>query len=197
VTESRLSRTERRRAETEARILRVAAHHFALHGVESVRLDHLAGLADVARGTLYNYFPAKDRLIAAIMAPVLERGCARLDAISKLPARRAVEDIVELYLALYAEFPDALRVAYQMQGGQLGSLEPKIEALHGRFLGAIVTVFDRAAARGILRAKDGRTAARAMASVAVPLLQTFADKPGGSELFRDSLRGLLLRDQGE
>lgn len=194
-----MSRTERRRSETRTRILSVAAHHFAQHGIESVRLDQLAGLADVARGTLYNYFPAKDDLVSAIIAPVLLQGCARVVPIQKLPARRAVEEIVELYLSLYAEFPDALRVSYQMQANTAGlqTLGSEVQALHGRFLGAIVGVFDRAASRGILRAKDGRTAARAMASVAVPLLQNFASAPGGADLFRDSLRGLLLRDQGD
>lgn len=72
-----------------------------------------------------HYFPAKDDVISAIIPPVLERVCARLDDLSKLSARRAVEQIVALYLSPSAEFPDALRVPYAMQSGACARSVPE------------------------------------------------------------------------
>ncbi|GLZ56386.1 TetR/AcrR family transcriptional regulator [Actinomycetospora sp. NBRC 106378] len=54
---------ERKKAETRHRIADVAAHLFAEHGFDDVTMTDVAGAADVAEQTVYNYFPAKTDLV--------------------------------------------------------------------------------------------------------------------------------------
>ena len=67
---SRLPRRERKKAEARARIVRVALDLFARHGLETVTVDHIADMADVGKGTIYNHFPAKEDIVVAYMADI-------------------------------------------------------------------------------------------------------------------------------
>ncbi len=61
------SRRERNKQRTRARILSAATAMFAERGVAASGVDDLAAAADVARGTLFNYFPSKSAIVAAIL----------------------------------------------------------------------------------------------------------------------------------
>ena len=184
------SRVERRRAETRARIVHVAAQRFAAEGLDGVRLDAVATAADVARGTLYNHFPSKDSLLLAVMEPVLHQAASGAEALVASGAQDGVDGLLGLYLDLWRDHRDALRVTYHGQAQPLGSLEP----LHGRFLAAVLTLLQREAARGQLRTADPLLSARILGTVAVPLLEGYEQHPAGERLFRQSVRGLLVGD---
>ena len=182
-------RVARRRAETRERILRVAAARFAAEGVDGARLDEIADDADVARGTLYNYFPTKEALIIAILKPVLELAERRVQSMAGLGPRRGVDALLALFLELWRIHAEPLRVVHQMPQ-PLGELA----ALHGSFLEGILRVFERSARAGILRTKDGAMAARIVGRVAIPLLELTDGHPRAEALFLESVRGLLLSD---
>jgi AcrR family transcriptional regulator len=55
-------RIDRRRARTRRALLDAAETLFAAQGVDAVSIDEIANLADVAKGTFYNYFIDKDTL---------------------------------------------------------------------------------------------------------------------------------------
>jgi len=46
-------------------VIAAAVELFNQHGVDNVTMEQIAEAADIARGTLYNYFPSKDALIYA------------------------------------------------------------------------------------------------------------------------------------
>ncbi|MBC3919903.1 TetR/AcrR family transcriptional regulator [Undibacterium sp. CY18W] len=48
-------------------ILQAAIHEFRLHGFESTSMDKIAATAIVSKRTVYNHFPSKDDLFAAIL----------------------------------------------------------------------------------------------------------------------------------
>jgi AcrR family transcriptional regulator len=183
------SRVDRRRAATRARILAEAARRFAEEGFDSVRLDAVADAADVARGTLYSHFPTKDDLGQAIVRPVLERALRGVAGLSALPPREGVRGLFRLYVELYRDFGDALRLSYQMQSRPLGELA----ALHGEFMRGALGVLDRAARAGLLRTGDAALSARALARAAIPLLELYAGRADAEALFMESMEGLLLR----
>ena len=62
------SRRERKKLETRATILAAARKCFSRKSVNDTRLEEIADLADVSRGTLFNYFPSKTDLVVAILA---------------------------------------------------------------------------------------------------------------------------------
>lgn len=54
---------ERKKLETRQHIADVAARLFAEHGFEQVTVDQVAEAADVAKKTVFNYFPTKEDLV--------------------------------------------------------------------------------------------------------------------------------------
>lgn len=73
---------ERKRVDTRNRILNAASDLFREHGLDGVTVDEIAGAADVGKGTVYNYFEAKEDMVVAIM---VELDRAALATLSELP----------------------------------------------------------------------------------------------------------------
>jgi TetR/AcrR family fatty acid metabolism transcriptional regulator len=67
-----VGRRERVKQEREGRILDAAAAVFADKGFHRATIHEIAELADVADGTIYNYFESKFDLLVEIMARVAE-----------------------------------------------------------------------------------------------------------------------------
>lgn len=57
-------RRDRKRLQTSEHIARSAAALFEAHGYQTVTMEQIAAIADVAKGTLYNHFPAKEAVLA-------------------------------------------------------------------------------------------------------------------------------------
>ena len=75
------SRRLRKRAQTANHLAATAFRLFETHGYEAVAMEQIAEEADVAKATLYNYFPVKEALIAHrfredIAAGMVERAAA-------------------------------------------------------------------------------------------------------------------------
>jgi AcrR family transcriptional regulator len=179
------TRVERRQEETRARILAAAAARFAA-GLEAATLDDIAADADVARATLFNHFGSKDALLEALLAPVIDDGLALLAAIPAGAPRARVRALVDAYLALWERHKDALRVSYQAQALPLGGLAGR----HVAFVRGVAQILEEGARAQVLHAPDGPRAARALARVAVPLLEVF---DGDVVSARNSILGALLR----
>lgn len=60
-----MGRRERKKLETRRRIFRVAFDLFATKGFEETTVEEIAEAADVAKGTVFNYFPNKRALLLA------------------------------------------------------------------------------------------------------------------------------------
>ncbi len=76
------TRTDRRRAETRARLLAAARELFAEQGVGATRTGEITERADVAAGSLYNHFADKDEIVDAVMAEVTEEQGALVDELT-------------------------------------------------------------------------------------------------------------------
>jgi len=57
------SRSERKKEETRLKIITAAIELFKTKGVDQTTMEEIAATADIARGTLYNYFPEKEAII--------------------------------------------------------------------------------------------------------------------------------------
>ena len=64
MTEIELSRRERKKEETRAKIFKCACKLFRDKGFENTTIDEIAERADVAKGTFFNYFPRKEAVFA-------------------------------------------------------------------------------------------------------------------------------------
>ncbi|WP_157218882.1 TetR/AcrR family transcriptional regulator [Flavisphingomonas formosensis] len=63
-----LSRREKNKERTRRAILTAARACFTASGVGATTMDEIAERADVARGTLFNYFPAKADIVVDLIA---------------------------------------------------------------------------------------------------------------------------------
>lgn len=73
-----LGRRERKREQTASHLAATAFRLFEAHGFESVAMEQIAAEADVAKGTLYNYFPVKEALLAHQFRTEIASGMAAL-----------------------------------------------------------------------------------------------------------------------
>ena len=58
------SRRERKRRHLANQVAAIAFELFEAHGYEAVTMEQVAAAADIAKGTLYKYFPLKEELLA-------------------------------------------------------------------------------------------------------------------------------------
>lgn len=133
------SRRERQSAERAERILRAAAFLFAEKGFHRTTTREIAEAADVAEGTLYNYFQSKNDLLFGIMAQIADgeiqetrdshatSNNARQDFANLLAMRkRYLDENTEMLQAVFSEIlaDSELRQGYQEQ-----ILKPTIQSL--------------------------------------------------------------------
>lgn len=84
------SRMERKKETTRQKIMDTALMLFKEQGVEAVTMEQIALEADIAKGTLYNYFPVKEAIIDEIMKRSFrEKHNARIEEFQQLPDTRS------------------------------------------------------------------------------------------------------------
>ncbi len=74
------SRRERRKKRTRRRLLEAADAFFREQGFEATTVEEIAAVADVAKGTFFNYFENKEALLVALITERVE------EALNELPA---------------------------------------------------------------------------------------------------------------
>jgi len=108
-----LSRRERLKRQREERILDAAATVFAQKGYHRATVHNIATQADVADGTIYNYFENKFDLLLALLA--------RIGELQQLPA--------ELALSLEGDVRSFFVAAFQDRLGRIAKDEEMLQAV--------------------------------------------------------------------
>lgn len=75
---ARISAEQRR--QVRQALLDSAARHFAEHGLAGANINRISVDAGYAKGTIYNYFPSKEALLAAVLESVSAQTLARYRA---------------------------------------------------------------------------------------------------------------------
>jgi AcrR family transcriptional regulator len=78
-----VSLRERKKASTRERILTAACDLFGRRGIAAVTVDEIAAAADVGKGTVYNYFTAKEEIVVSFL---IELDRDALETMALLPA---------------------------------------------------------------------------------------------------------------
>jgi AcrR family transcriptional regulator len=113
MSDQSIPRRERLRREREQRILDAAATVFAEKGYYQATIRDIATLADVADGTIYNYFDNKFDLLIAIIA--------RLAELERLPK--------ELNQALQGNVQEFFVATFQQRLGRVREAEAMLKAV--------------------------------------------------------------------
>ena len=125
--EAENSRRERKRQQTMEHLVECAFELFSQYGYEAVTMEQIAQRADLAKGTLYKYFPVKEALVThrmhadlAAALPSMQQqlsdapDCAtRLRLALRPPARRPAarpqDTRLRLFLRASASYSEARR----------------------------------------------------------------------------------------
>jgi AcrR family transcriptional regulator len=105
MTETTISRRERKKEETKERIFKVAVELFRTKGFDATTIDEITEKADVAKGTFFNYFPRKEAVLGYLAEVRMQRALDEAEAIlsERRPAR---EKILSLFLDVASSYQE-------------------------------------------------------------------------------------------
>jgi AcrR family transcriptional regulator len=107
-------------------ILTATARILVKEGFDRASTNRIAEAAGVSVGSLYQYFPSKEALVAALIQRHTEEMTAEissaLERVGKLPLAQAVREMVELMLRAHAVDPELHKVLIE-QVPRVGRLE--------------------------------------------------------------------------
>lgn len=80
-----ISRRARNKLRTREAILNAARECFGVGGIAGTTMDQIAHHADIARATLFNYFPSKGDIVAALVEDLDEAFYGQIELLRKKP----------------------------------------------------------------------------------------------------------------
>jgi AcrR family transcriptional regulator len=135
-TAPRKSPRQARSREMVETILEAAARVLVKDGLERTTTNRVAAAAGVSIGSLYQYYPSKDALVAALITRHVDAMrslvLAALEDVRALPLRPAARAIIELVVRAHAVDPALHRVLMEQvpRTGSLGKLASFEQDLH-------------------------------------------------------------------
>ena len=148
----------KQKADRSERIIQAAAALFRADGFDAVRMEAIAALAEMAAGTVYNYFPTKGDLLVAIVSREVQEVLAAGEATVGNPPANAVAALSQLVHGYYDHSlhylsKDMWRAAMAMtiQAPDSPSSQHYV-VLDSRLRGQVVALLAALQARGLVRA---------------------------------------------
>jgi AcrR family transcriptional regulator len=129
-----VNRRERKKQETRQKIIKIAMYLFRKQGFDATTMEQIASDVDIAKGTLYNYFPVKEAIICDYWQDsVRELKLQILEMIQLLPDTRtrlsrtfikaanelfkAKQDIYKIYLSYWFKNLNNPALSERLQSG--------------------------------------------------------------------------------
>lgn len=121
-----------RSVETRRRVLASARHEFAARGYLGCTTNHIARHASMSIGSLYQYYPNKDAILAALMLEHIDDGVEVIEqAISEAAARDAdLEQTVYAVIRAFVELHGHDRRLHQVLFEMAPRLPVVVDRLH-------------------------------------------------------------------
>ena len=189
--------SQRRSTQTVEAILGAAARILVSRGWAGLTTNHVAQRAGVSIGTLYEYFPGKEALVAALLDRHLSRAEAllgeRAAALASLERPPRVPELAEAIVAVMLELhEDAPRLhrALAEEVPHPPATRARLRELEEAQVDALAAVLGR---MPDVRAPDPRLAARIVADVLEAAVHRWACDPSGTPVSRADLERELVR----
>ena len=145
---------------TRQRILSAAAHVFGEFGYAAGTTNRIAERAGISIGSLYQYFPNKDAILAELLFRHLDEGSAVTERIQREGLPGPIEEVFRVFVRGAIEThlgdPRLLRVLME-QAPRSNELLDKVDRLKQSLVAYIRELFDR---HPEVRVTDTATAAR-------------------------------------
>lgn len=169
----------RSRATVEV-ILDAAVRVFEKEGSEAATTAHIAEVAGVSVGTLYQYFGNRDAILDALQDREFERATAMMERVlangKSLSERELARAVIEQLFGLYQAAPSLHRVL-AVEGLRVTPAE-RVQAFDARIIGMIKT-FLMSAGLGLGRERVDAAAFVVYQSVRASMLAYLIEAPAG------------------
>lgn len=182
-------RVARRRERMKESLLAAGARQFATRGVGTVSVEELIAEADVSRATFYGFFSSKYSLLEHILNPIFEIATRSIRALAQRSAAEAVDGLIDVYQSLWDSHRDGILLIPVLDQQTFRHFE----AQHRDLNAAMLDVLASAERADLLRNGSAQYSLKVIARTAIPLLRVYDGHPAAAALFRDALRGLLIR----
>jgi AcrR family transcriptional regulator len=175
-------RDRNRRARTEG-LLSAAEELFLERGIGDVSIDDITHGAGVAKGSFYRYFPSKEALVRALLAPTRERVVAAFEkAEQQLRAGGPQSDVGKAYLRLGRELmvvlmgsPTITRLYLQESRAPAVHARVPVRELESEVAALALRVTQAAFSRGVIRQTHPQISTLAVIGAAERLLTAHLD----------------------
>ena len=178
--DGRSTRAERRRAETQAKILDAAVTCFAAEGYHRTSVDDIIRHAGVARGTFYLYFEAKRAVLDALLGRLLQRieeAVRPIQLDHADPPRTQLIANLERAWGIFTDNPEAAQIVLGGLHGVDPDFDAQVAALEAHGREAIGRSIRRGQEMGLVGSFDARMGACSLIGA-----------------FKENLADVVLRD---
>lgn len=179
-TKPRKEPKQQRSVETRARILEAAARVFADRGYAGGTTNHIAGVAGMSIGSLYQYFPNKDSILAELMREHIKDGS--LAVANRLIAVGGMPTALDAKLRLFVEGLVAVHIGDHRLHRVLFEEAPRptdiVETLRATDTWAIAACEQMLASSPEVRVADLELAARMVTTTIESLVHRFVARDG-------------------
>ncbi len=146
-------------AERRAQILAAALRVFAQKGYHQARMDDIAQVAGVSKGTLYWYFDSKEALLRTLIAQMFEPDLQVLDRLLAEEDRPVPERLAEMARQAVASLPEAqitLPLLYEFYAlaSRPGPIQQTIRNYYQGYYERLRALLLQGVQRGELRLED-------------------------------------------
>lgn len=177
-----------RRQKVRRELIVVGTEIFAERGIEQVSVEDILERALISRRTFYSYFSSKDDLLVQILEPILKSGTRRLKQISAKRPSAIIEQIAEVYLALWQENSRAFYIITHVGQAQFQLLKKPHTAFTNQLV-RLIAPFDGSPS---LRGRSAEHTYNLISRCAVPILKVYGDDHNMAGLYVETLKDLLL-----
>lgn len=184
---------------TRERILDAALNVFSNKGYHDTRLDEIVNESGTSKGSIYFYFPNKERLFIALVdkfTDLLERKV--MESVPEdAPAMERVRAALEAVLNTFGKYRMPAKVLLVQASGLGAVFEEKRMDVHDRFSNLIRVYLDDAVASGDIAPTDTEIVSRAWMGAINELVirWVYTGEPEPSRII-ETLLPVLLRSVG-
>jgi AcrR family transcriptional regulator len=144
---------ERKKRDTRQRILMAGLDAFGARGFENCTIDEIARAAGVGKGTVYNYFRAKEDLVVSFMVDVERRTQAEVAALvqARGSAAAILARVIESQMALKAPHYRFVRLFLAQLAGTATHADKWVGEAGAALDPTLVPLFEKLQKRGLVR----------------------------------------------
>jgi AcrR family transcriptional regulator len=171
--------SEQGRQQMRKQIIRAAVGQFARHGFAESRLDTIAKLAGIGKGTIYLYFPSKEDLFVAMLQELTQEELTQIHHAlrGKQTLKERLEALLTTFTRLLREQPEEFRVVISALYGVNRQFQHEAAVQRRQFLTLIEEILREAQAAGEITV-DVETAALVILTLVSDSLALLAEVLG-------------------